>query len=280
MRARRIIGVALGLGLLGPTRALAQPPSDDAGAPQTASTRVLVLAPRLTGELPDTAAQVRSIVADNLAEDGVEVLVEGEASCEDAACIAQAVTAAGARFAVGTAVVGDEDEFTVTVTLYDDAGVALAPFEDACSICGFVEVRDMVRLRALDARAELVRRQAEAAPAPEPVPPVSLPVDLPAPRSKLVPTGWALVGAGAAATIGGAVLLGLHHRSAGCLENPRGGECVPVRFTTAPAGGAVLGAGVLVVTAGVVMVVLGRRAERRGAPSRVSLRPGGVALRF
>ena len=84
----------------------------------------------------------------------------------------------------------------------------------------------------------------------------------------------------ATATIGGAVLLGLHHRSAGCLENPRGGECVPVRFTTAPAGGAVLGAGVLVVTAGVVMVVLGRRAERRGAPSRVSLRPGGVALRF
>jgi hypothetical protein len=101
-----------------------------------------------------------------------------------------------------------------------------------------------------------------------------------APRSRLVPAGWGLVGAGAAATVGGVVLLALHHQDAGCMTNPRGGDCVPLRYTTAVPGGAVLGAGVAAIVGGVVMVVLGRRAEQRQvAGGKVAVRPYGAGLR-
>ncbi|MEX1368870.1 MAG: hypothetical protein AB1Z98_37425, partial [Nannocystaceae bacterium] len=264
-----------------PGRAMAIEPAAEA---EPEITRVLVMAPRLSGELPsDTAVQLRTIVADNLAEDGLEVVSQGEATCEDPGCVSQAASTAGAGYVVGTEVIGDEDEFTVTVTLYaGGTGEALAPFEDGCSICGFVEVRDMVRLRALDARAEVVRRRAveAAAVVVESVEPVAGPAESTRPRSKLGPSGWALIGAGSAATLGGVVLLALHQRSAGCLDNPRGGECVPVRFTTAAPGGAVLGGGVLTAAAGVLMVVLGRRADARGRQARLGVAAGGLSLRF
>ena len=245
--------------------------------------RVLVLPVRVQGELPpDTAEQVRSIVADNLADEGVEVVVEGDGACEDASCRSQAAAAAGVAFVADAEVQGDEDEFKVTVTVYSaDTGEPLAPFEDACQICGFVEVRDMARLRALDARAEIAWLQSEVtAVEPGPVEPTPVVVDRPAPRSKLVPAGWGLVGAGAAATLGGAVLLGLHKQSAGCLDNPRGGDCVPLRYTTAVPGGVLLGAGVAVLVGGVVMVVLGRKKDRQAQEQRVSVSPGGLRLRF
>lgn len=248
---------------------------------------VVVLPPLLTGELPpDTASEVATLVADNLVDEGVTVVpVDGmEAEACDEACRREAAARAGARFAMRAEVVGGEEEYAVTVTLYaGDTGEALTSFGDDCSICGFVEVRDMVRLRSIDARAEVLRRRREAAvaeQASEPVEPV--PVERPVvPRSKLVPAGWGLVGAGAVASLGGVVLLALHHQDAGCLDNPRGGDCVPVRYTTAPAGAAVLGAGVAVVVGGVVMVVLGRRADRRAAAGeRVVVRPHGLGVRF
>ena len=137
----------------------------------------------------------------------------------------------------------------------------------------------MARLVTLDARTEVLRRRRVAAE-PEPVEPGPIgPAERPViPRSPLVPAGWGLGGAGAAATIGGVVLLALHHRSAGCLDNPRGGECVPVRYTTAVPGAVVLGVGVAAVVGGVVMVVLGRRAERLQAESAVAVRHHGMGL--
>jgi len=274
---------------LAPIRARAVEPSDAPATDETATDepstppRVLVLPVEIEGELPpDTAAEVRALVAEALGDEGVEVVSTGDEPCTDAPCRREAAAGAEATWVVGTEVVGNEDEFTVVVTVFDGAsGERLAPFENACSICGLVEVRDMVRLEAIDARAEIVRRESLRVPTmrPEVQPGPITSTAPPPPRSKLVPAGWALVGAGAAATVGGAVLLGLHHRSGGCLDNPRGGECVPVRFTTAPAGGAVLGAGVLVLTGGIVMVVLGRRAERK-TPPRVSATPGGLSLRF
>lgn len=246
--------------------------------------RVLVLPARVSGGLPpDTAAEVRTIVATELEADGIEVLPQDASPAEcDEACRSAAARAAGAEFVAQAQVVGDEDEFTVTVTLFGADGRELAPFADECSICGLVEVRDMARLVTLDARTEVLRRR-RAAATPEPVvtptiehvttPPVI-------PRSSLVPAGWALGGAGAAATIGGVVLLALHQRSAGCLDNPRGGECVPVRYTTAIPGAVVLGVGVAAVVGGVVMVVLGRRAERRKADAAVQPHGLGVRVRF
>jgi hypothetical protein len=259
-------------------------PASGAAAEAGEPSRVLVLPARVSGELPPTTAtEVRTLVADNLVDDGIEVLLADASSVEcDEACRKAAAGAVGADFVVQVQVVGEEDEFTVTVTLYaGDTGQELVPFTDECSICGFVEVRDMVRLTALDARAEVIRRRRASVQAPVVQAPVVQPAERTlAPRSRLVPAGWGLVGAGSAATIGGVVMLALHHQSAGCQENPRGGECVPLRYTTAPVGGAVLGAGVAAIVGGVVMVVLGRRAERRQLANGVAVLPFGRGLRL
>lgn len=268
--------------------AAVEPASATEDATSTA-TKVLVLPVELSGELPpDTATEVGTLVTDNLVDDGIEVLAaDGSVpatGCDDA-CRRAAAERAGADFLVQARVEGGDDEYAVTVTLFaGDTGRALAPFGDECSICGFVEVRDMARLRALDARAEVLRRRREATIASEPAGEVEAApvVDRQlAPRSKLVPAGFGLLGAGSAATVGGVVLLVLHQRSAGCLENPRGGDCVPLRYTTAPAGAALLGTGAAVLVGGVIMVVLGRRADKRAlAGQRTAVRPHGLGLRF
>jgi hypothetical protein len=271
----------------GPVPSVSPPPSASAEgraepSEAAAPVRVLVLPARVSGGLPpDTGTEVRTIVAEEIVAEGITVLPADASPVEcDDACRGTAAQAAGADFVVQAQVVGDEDEFTVTVTLYGADGRALAPFDDECSICGLVEVRDMARLVTLDVRTEVLRRRridTEREPVvPVPIVPVSKPV---IPRSPLVPAGWGLLGAGSAATIGGVVLLALHHRNAGCLDNPRGGECVPVRYTTAIPGAAVVGAGVAAVVGGVVMVVLGRRAERREAERAVAVRPHGMGLR-
>ena len=248
---------------------------------EAAPARVLVLPVQLQGELPpSTATELRSVIADNLVDDGLEVVTEGEGVCEDDACRKKTAEAAGARWLVGTTVVADEDEFTVTITVFSGpTGESMAPFENACSICGLVEVRDMTRLEATDARAEILRQESALTAVPTLVPEPVTTAPPPPPPIKMTPAGWALIGAGAASTIGGVVLLALHKQDAGCLDNPRGGECVPLRFTTAPAGAGVLGAGVLALTSGVVMVVLGRR-KRAKRDERLAVSPGGLTLRF
>lgn len=266
-------------GMASPSSAAGDGEPGDASAP----TRVVVLPARVAGGLPpSTAVEVQTLVLDELVADELTVLrAEASPSECDVACRSAAARAAQADYVAQAEVEGDEDEFEVAVVLYGADGQPLAPFESACSICGLVEVRDMVRLATLDARTEVLRRRRADAPASdvgavEPTPPAAPPVIA---RSRLVPAGWGLGGAGAVATIGGAVLLGLHHRSAGCLDNPRGGDCVPLRYTTAIPGAVVLGTGVVAVVSGVVMVVLGRRAERRQVERALAVRPAGLGLR-
>lgn len=270
--------------LVGPRFAVGASSEAAASSSELAPSRVLVLPGRVSGQLPpNTASDVRSLVASELVDDGVEVLAPDTvavADC-DAGCRVAAAARAGADYLVQAAVVGEEDEFTVTITLYaGGTGEELESFANECSICGFVEVRDMARLATLDARAEVIRRRRASEPRPAVVQPDVQPVAPQlVPRSRLVPAGWGLVGAGSAATVGGVVLLALHQRSAGCQPNPRGGDCVPLRYTTAAAGAGVLGAGVAAIVGGVVMVVLGRRAEKRQTTAAISVRPYGTGLR-
>lgn len=299
MSARAVIGMslagALAVGGLVPSAAGARTLPDAMIAFEEVDegrSVVGVLPVRVKGELPPSAAEeMRSIIFDNLSADDVAILDssavdaelgEGEV-CEDTQCRVRLAGAIGADYLVAGRIEGNEDEFSVKIVLVDGAtGEEVAPFVEECTICGFVEVRDMVRMRALDARAEVIRRAEIAVARPEVDPATTKddPVDdRPAPRSKLIPTGWALIGAGAAAVVGGVVLLALHRRDAGCLDNPRGGDCVPLRYTTAAPGGGVLGAGVLAAGGGVVMLVLGRRAEQRSR-SQVSVGPRGVAWRL
>ncbi|MEM7157845.1 MAG: hypothetical protein AAF799_33705 [Myxococcota bacterium] len=266
-----------------PVSAVPEAPGDSA-SPRGTGTTVVVLPVRLSGELPPgTDAEVRGLLETNLAQEGLE-LTDADAGVAaecDAACRSATAGRLSAAFLVQADVVGSEDEYSVTVTLFDGTtGQPLAPFEAECSICGFVEVRDMVRLRAMDARAEIVRRAREMETTTEvkPPPPVT---DEPRPRSPLLSAGWALVGAGAGATLGGVVLMSMHKQSAGCATNPRGGECVPLRYTTLPAGAALLGAGVAVTVAGVIMVLRGRRKSARPpSQARVRSHGAGLALRF
>jgi len=285
------------------------PPESDAKAAADADaeatvglSRVLVLPVRLDGELPPgTDNEVRSVLRANLVEATIELLPDEPpplATDCDTACRQDAAKARDADYLVQSEISGDEDEFNVTVTLFDGAtGEVILPFTDACSICGFVEVRDMVRLRTLDARAEIVRRRRAAVaaaampPAPEcPVPepvvevvevPKSCPAVAPAPpRSPWISVGWGLVGAGVATAAGGAVIIGLDEREAGCQDDPRGGECIPLRYTTIVPGAATIGVGVATALGGVLAVVLGRRAQRRKAEASVAIGPKGASVSF
>ena len=272
------IGTVPGVARAEPSTGVPEPAASAESATESSSrsTTVVLIPVRLSGELPPgTDAEVRALLRTNLAEEGLELTdADGSVAADcDAACRSAAATASSAAFVVQAHIEGSEDEFTVTVTLFDGkTGDAVAPFEAECSICGFVEVRDMVRLRAMDARAEIVRRARAMEGPTEVVPPPPV-TDEPAPRSPLLSAGWALVGAGTGGALGGIVLMSMHKQSAGCATNPRGGDCVPLRYTTLPAGAALLGAGAAVLVAGVVMVVRGRQA-------RVQPRGAGLALRF
>ena len=247
------------------------------GTPSEADTRVVFLPERLVGELPPSAgADVRSALRELIEGEGVTVLPDGtqqpvaSPDC-DAPCRREVAEGNGADFLLLAEVVANEDEFSVTLTLFEGAtGERVATFADECSVCGLVEVQRMVRLRGLDARVEIGKRSIVPRSEPEPEPEPVVVVEPPPPRSWMPATGWALIGAGASATIGGVVLAALHHHSAGCRPNPRGGDCIPLRYTTAVPGVALLSTGVATAAVGAILVALARRAakKRRGRSSR------------
>ncbi len=241
--------------------------------------RLEVLPVALDGELPpDIASDVRSLIIEGLGDDGGAAITHGDVSCEDDECRRSQAQASSAHYVVGAEVSGDEDEYTVSLTLFSGTtGEALQPFVQSCSICGLIEVRDMARRGVLDVRAEIARRRALAE---SPPPASSLRTEGASDRPRLARAGWVLAGAGGATTLGGIAVLALHRRSAGCQADPRGGDCVPLRYTTVRPGVAVLGVGVVTLAGAVTMIVLGRRGSGRTRHRRVSARPGGVMLKF
>lgn len=226
--------------------------------------RVEVLPVQLHGELPpDTASEVRSLIVEGLGDDGDVVTIEGDVSCEDDVCQREAARSSSADYVLGAQVSGDEDEYTVSLTLFlGSTGEVLLPSTQSCSICGLIEVRAMARMRVLDVRAEIVRRRAQPAPQKS------------KDRSRLQLAGWTLGGAGGAMTIGGVALLALRGRGVGCRDDPDRGEC------TALSGAVVLGVGMVTLAGAVTMVVLARRANRGSGRGRWSARPGGLMLKF
>ena len=119
--------------LVGPVPGVVSPPSPAAPASEGAEAgdapaRVLVLPALVSGGLPpSTGAEIRTIVSDELAAEGIAVLPADASPAQcDAACRSAAAQAAGANFVAQAQVVGDEDEFTVTVTLYGADGQEIA----------------------------------------------------------------------------------------------------------------------------------------------------------
>ena len=184
-----------------------------------------------------------------------------------------------------------KQDFRVRTSVVDVAAqTELASYDEMCSICSETDLKRLVREQTLDARLvlqhELNPEDFGEAPRPE-----TVVVEKPGEtrvevrwheRSKLIPAGWGLVGAGAAATVGGAVLLGIAGADAGCPIDPRVGHCVPLVYDTLVPGAIVGSVGVALAATGVGLVVAGRKKDR-GARERieadVAVGPGSLTLR-
>lgn len=113
-----------------------------------------------------------------------------------------------------------------------------------------------------------------------------VPADPPAsrPARRLAPIGWAAVGVGGAAFIGGAALVSLDERpirrdcSGANVDDD--GDC-KWRHDTLAGGATLLVVGVAALVAGAVIVALDRR-NRRSSAQRAEVRPraGGIVVRF
>lgn len=184
-----------------------------------------------------------------------------------------------------------KQDFRVRSTLIAVADeTRIAGYDQMCSICSETDLKRLVQEQTLDARLALQRRlnpeDFGETPAPE-----TLVIEKPGEtrvefrwgqRSRLVPAGWGLVGAGAAATVGGAVLLGIAGADAGCPLDPRAGRCVPLVYDTLVPGAIVGAAGVALAATGVGLIVAGRnkdREEKRRITASLTAGPGSVTLR-
>jgi hypothetical protein len=177
-------------------------------------------------------------------------------------------------------------DYAIKVEVYEvGKAEVVATFEDACTICSEADLGRIVRERALDAREALMRAvdpPAVVEPVPTDVPPpvVTAPTKTETKvvkASKLTLAGWGLVGAGAAGTIGGVVLLALQGSEAGCPADPRGGQCIPLVYRTIVPGAALATVGVAMLGTGIALVVVGKRKDDRAAKN-VAIVPTGTGL--
>lgn len=138
---------------------------------------------------------------------------------------------------------------------------------------GFIAHRR--RIVAADGRTETIADELGAIPPPP---------STAAPRRRLAPIGWAALGAGLAAVVGGAVLVAVDERP---IKRDCSGENVDVeghckwRRDTLAGGATLLTLGVAALVAGAVVLVLDRR-RAPAAPRRAQVRPhaGGLLVRF
>jgi hypothetical protein len=174
-----------------------------------------------------------------------------------------------------------ESDFDVRIEVYDPgADKLVASFDETCTICSEADLKRIVQERSLDARLALERHLSPPAddvepiakgPIEQPIAPVAPPVEIRVTRpSPLTLAGWGLVGAGAAATVGGIVLLALQGSRAGCPEDPRGGDCLPLVYRTVIPGSITLAGGVVLAATGIGLVFAGRKRDRgRAATARL-----------
>jgi hypothetical protein len=274
-----LLALALAPGALADPELVAVLPIE--GAEMTAARGALV---RQTVETALESDRLMLIREEHVAS----AVADREPSCvSEATCRKELATDLRARFLVR--VVVDEpkaSDFDVRMEVYEPtSNKTVASFDEACTICSEADLKRIVQEHALDARLALERHLAP--PAIEEEEPVVAPVEpMPAtPQveirvakpSPLTLAGWGLVGAGTAATVGGIVLLGLQGSRAGCPEDPRGGECLPLVYRTVIPGSVTLAAGVVLAATGVGLVFVGRKqAEKRAATA--SLAPTGNGL--
>jgi hypothetical protein len=177
-------------------------------------------------------------------------------------------------------------DFDVTVRVLDPfAQTEIASFDESCTICSEADLKRIVQERTLDAQAALLRHlnpDEDEDSQPEIVQaPVETKVEVRVKESSpLIPAGWGLVGGGAVAAVGGAVLLGLTGSDAGCPADPRGGSCIPLVYETLVPGVITAGVGVALVATGAALIVVGKKKNSAGETNtaRVGFGPGSVVV--
>lgn len=207
----------------------------------------------------------------------------------DPDCRAEVASRTDAGFVVRAQVTEPRaSDYAIAIELFDVAsGETVAAFEDDCTICSEADLERIVRERTLDLREALIRHLApeeEVLPPPVVEPVATTPTvvervrtEVAAP-SRLRIAGWSLVGAGAATTLGGIVLLALQGSDAGCPADPRGGPCIPLVYRTAVPGAITAGLGVAALGTGVALVVVGKRRDASKTTARVIPTGSGVSL--
>jgi hypothetical protein len=135
-----------------------------APASPEARPRILVLAPRLEGDVSSAAADtIVEALHDGLRRGAVEVVASdiAAATCEDVSCRRDAVRTAGADELVSIRVVGARRDYDVEITLVDgETGDEVARVERRCELCGVAELAEHVDAQAA---ALLARLQSQSA---------------------------------------------------------------------------------------------------------------------
>lgn len=260
-------------------------PTEAAGLP--ADRRALVLDTIESRLSSDQGGEGRVVVAERQAV--TQAMAGMPADCGAVATCRDGVAErTGARFIVRASVTEPKpSDYAIRVEVYEVGKAdAVASFDDACTICSEADLGRIVRERALDAREALLRtlEPPQGGVVPEPkvvVEPKSAqqPVRTEVVRaSKLTLAGWGLTGAGIAGTVGGVVLLALQGSKAGCPEDPRGGQCIPLVYRTVVPGAVALSLGVAMLGTGVALVVVGKRRDDKRASVAIVPSGRGIAV--
>jgi hypothetical protein len=181
-----------------------------------------------------------------------------------------------------------ESDFDVALTVLDPrSNTVVATFDETCRICSEADLKRLVQERSIDAKTALERHltpkvvePVEKPVAAETVDPTRVEIRL-AERSKLGPTGWGLLGAGAAATVGGVALMVMHGGPAGCPDDPRANSCLPLVYRTFLPGVITASVGLVLVGTGVGLVVAGKRKDQKSASpatARFQITPTGAMV--
>jgi hypothetical protein len=216
-----------------------------------------------------------------LTDAGLEV-AQGPEGCADATCSAKAVAEGRARAYVSTDVTITGSDYTLTVDILDGDGRSLARKEGSCEICTYDEATVALRELVAAAARELAPAAAEPVPAPVVEPePAEPPRKWMSPRTTEL-IAWSAIGVGAAALVGGIVLLVLDDDpiKSNCsgVHVDADGDC-EFRYDTLGGGIGLTVAGAAVAGGGVGLLLWSRKQGKR-EPAEVSLVPWGVRARF
>ncbi len=130
-------------------------------------TRIVVLAPRLEGDVSSAAAgTIVEALHDGLRRGAVEVVASDIAAldCEDVSCRRDAMRTAGADQLVTIEVAGARRDYDVVITLVNgESGDEVARVERRCELCGVAELAEHVDAQAAALLARLQSQNATPA---------------------------------------------------------------------------------------------------------------------